>query len=154
MIGSGHRHLWEHAAEFSHFRVCPILGHNPFIIGWSQRHQFTSRHALSLEEVRYSLHVTTMTLRSGDSFWSDDVWLVVFFSLMFDLKMLTLGHSLLIDDDFVRWQIIPDAYFPDDHFALRAYPFWDDAFTLGHSHFADFDIGFHLLFMIVAFDGS
>lgn len=35
MIGSGHGHLWEHAAEFSHFRVCPILGHNPFIGGWS-----------------------------------------------------------------------------------------------------------------------
>ena len=24
--------------SFSHFRVCPILGHNPFIGGWSQRH--------------------------------------------------------------------------------------------------------------------
>ena len=35
MIGSGHEHLWEHAAEFSHFRVCPILGHNPFIGVWS-----------------------------------------------------------------------------------------------------------------------
>ena len=27
-----------------------------------------------------------------------------------------------------------------DHSALRAYPFWDYAFTLGHSHLADFDI--------------
>ena len=34
----------------------------------------------SLEEVRYSLHVTTMPLRGGGSFRSDDVWLVVLFS--------------------------------------------------------------------------
>ena len=27
-----------------------------------------------------------------------------------------------------------------DHSALRAYPFWDGAFILGHSHLADFDI--------------
>ena len=37
-----------------------------------------------------------MTLRSGDSFWSDDVWLVVLFLWMFDLEMLTLGHSPLM----------------------------------------------------------
>ena len=54
-------------------------------------------------EVRYSLHITTMALMSRCSFWSDDVWLVVLLSLMFDSEMLTLGHSPLIDDDFVRW---------------------------------------------------
>ena len=54
-----------------------------------------------------------MAPRSRDPFWSDDVWLVVFFSLMFDSEMLTLGHSPLIDDDFVSWQFIPDAYFPE-----------------------------------------
>ena len=53
-------------------------------------------HAISLEEVRCFLHITTMTLRSGDSFWSDDAWLVVLFSWMFVLEMLTLGHSPLV----------------------------------------------------------
>ena len=108
MIGSGHGHLWEHAVEFSHSRVCPILGHNPFIGGWSQRHQFTSRHALSLEEIRYSLHITTMTLRSRDSFRSDDVWLVVLLSSTFDLEILTLGHGplvlvMILWDDSLCW---------------------------------------------------
>ena len=37
-----------------------------------------------------------MTLRSRDSFRSDDVWLVVLFSWMFVLEMLTLGHSPLV----------------------------------------------------------
>ena len=32
-----------------------------------------------------------------------------------------------------------------DHSALRAYPFWDDAFILGRSHLADFDIETPLL---------
>ncbi|RVW98419.1 hypothetical protein CK203_026746 [Vitis vinifera] len=32
-----------------------------------------------------------------------------------------------------------------DHSALRAYPFWDDAFILRHSHLADFDIETPLL---------
>ena len=36
-----------------------------------------------------------MTLRSEDSFRSDDVWLVVLFSWMFVVEMLTLGHSPL-----------------------------------------------------------
>ena len=35
MIGSWHRHLWELATDFSHFKCCPILGHNPFIGNWS-----------------------------------------------------------------------------------------------------------------------
>ena len=155
MIGSGHGHLWEHAVEFSHSRVCPILGHNPFIGGWSQRHQFTSRHALSLEEVRYSLHVTMMTLRSGDSFRSDDVWLVVLFSWMFVVEMLILGHSpLVIDDDFVRWQFMPDTYFPE--IILH----WGFAhFEMMHSHWGIatlpiLTLRFHFLFMIAAFDGS
>ena len=53
-------------------------------------------HDFSLEEVRYSLHITTMTLRSRGSFWSDDVWLVALLSSTFDLEMLTLGHSPLV----------------------------------------------------------
>ena len=33
---------------------------------------------------------------------------------MFVEEMLTLGHSpLVIDDDFVRWQFMPDTYFPE-----------------------------------------
>ena len=41
-----------------------------------------------------------------------------------------------------------------DYLVLRAYPFRDDAFTLGHTHLADFDIEIPPLFMIVAFDGT
>ena len=59
---------------------------------------FALRHVLSLEKVEYSLHFTTMNLKSGDSFWSDYVWLVVLFSSMFDLEMLTIGYSPLISD--------------------------------------------------------
>ena len=36
-------------------------------------HWFTLGHALSLGEVRYSLHITTVALTSRCSFWSDDV---------------------------------------------------------------------------------
>ena len=101
---------------------------------------FTLGLALSLEEVRYSLHVTTMTLWSGDSFWSDDVWLVVLLSSMFALEMLTLGHSPLIGDRFCEMTVYARHILFRDYLVLRVYPFWEDAFILGHSHLADFDI--------------
>ena len=60
---------------------------------------------------------------------------------MFGLEMLALGHSpLVIDDDFCEMTVYAGYLLSRDHSALRAYPFWDDAFTLGHSHHADFDI--------------
>ena len=43
-----------------------------------------------------------MTLRSGDSFWSNDAWLVVLFSWTVDLEMLTLGHSPLVSMMILR----------------------------------------------------
>ena len=88
----------------------------------------------SLEEVRYSLHVTMMTLRSRDSFWSYDVWLVVSLLSMFDLEMLTLGHSPLIDDRFCEMTVYVRHILFRDYFTLRAYPFWEDAFILRYNH--------------------
>ena len=155
MIGSGHGHLWEHAVEFSHSRVCPILGHNPFIGGWSQRHQFTSRHALSLEEIIYSLHITTMTLRSRDSFRSDDVWLVVLFSWMFVLEMLTLGHSPLVLM-MILWY---DSLCQTLTFQMIILHWELTHSETMHSHWGIatlpiLTLRFHFLFMIAAFDGS
>ena len=95
-------------------------------------------HALSLNEVGYSLQTTTMTLRSGDSFWLDNVWLVVLLSSMFASKLLTLGHCPPISDGFYEMTIYARHVLFIYYLALRAYPSWDDAFILGHSHLADF----------------
>ena len=101
---------------------------------------FILGHAFSLDEVGFSLHTTTMTLRSGDSFWLDDVWLVVLLSSMFALELLTLGHWPPIDDGFCEMTVYARRILFGYYLALRAYPFWEDAFILGHSHLADFDI--------------
>ena len=84
---------------------------------------FLLGHDLSLDEVRYLFHITTMTLRStGDSFWSDDVWLVVLLLSMFALEMLTLGHSPPIGDGFCEISVYARHifHFPDIvlHFRL------------------------------------
>ena len=115
---------------------------------------FTLGHDIYLDEVKYSLHVTTMTLRSGYSFWLDVVWLVVLFSLMFALEMLTLGHNPLIDDRFFEMTVYAKHILSRDYLILRVYPFWDDAFILGHSHLANFDAETPPPVMIVVFDGS
>ena len=73
---------------------------------------------------------------------------------MFALEMLTLGHSPLIGDRFCEMTVYARHILPKFYLALRAYPFWDDAFILGHSHLADFDIETPPPVMIVAFDGS
>ena len=95
-----------------------------------------------------------MTLRSRGSFWSDDVWLVALLSSTVDLEMLTLGHSPLIDDDFVRWQFMPDTYLLEfilhrglTHFEMM-HSYW------GIPTLLILTLRFHLLFMIDAFDGS
>ena len=68
--------------------------------------------------------------------------------------MLTLGHSPLIDDDFVRWQFMPDTYFPEFilHWGLTY-------FEMMHSYWGIptlliLTLRFYLLFMIAVFDGS
>lgn len=125
----------------------------------------TLRHAHSLDKIRYYFHVTMVTLRSGDLFWSHDVWWVIHFSLVLDLEILILKYSSLINDGFLRWQFIPDIYFPEvildgvwsfyiftyvglwfshpwlilEVFVLfEAHPFWEVVFILGHSHLDDF----------------
>ena len=81
-----------------------------------------------------------MTLRSGDSFWSNDVWLVVLFSSTFALEMLTPRHSPLIGDRFCEMTVYARHILSRDYLVLRVYPFWEDAFILGHNHLTDFDI--------------
>ena len=54
--------------------------------------------------------------------------------------MLTLGHSLFIDDGFCDMTVYAKHILPRDYLALKAYPFWGDAFILGHNHLTDFDI--------------
>ena len=103
-------------------------------------------------------------LGSKDSFWSNDVWLVVLLSSMLDLEMLTLGHSTLISGSL--WDnSVHQTYFLEvilhevcsfcifhigscfshrwlilEVFVLvEAYPFWEDIFILRHSHLIDFD---------------
>ena len=176
MIGSGHWRLWELAVELFLSEIALYWGitlslmidlrdtslHLGMIMSkcifveayhfaWSF---FTLGHDLSLDEVRYSLHVTTMTLRSGDSFLLDVVWLVVLLSSMFALEMLTLGYNPLIDDRFYEMIVYARHILSRDYLVLRVYPLWEDAFILGHSHLADFDIETPPPVMIVAFDGS
>ena len=100
---------------------------------------FILGHALSLDEVGYSFHTTTMTL-SGDSFWLDDVWLVVLLSSMFALELLTLRHCPSIGDGFCEMTVYARHILFGYYLALRAYLFWGDAFILGHSHLVDFEI--------------
>ena len=57
---------------------------------------------------------------------------------MFALEMLTLGHSPLIGDGFCEMTVYDRHILPRDYLALRAYPFWEDAFILGHNHLIDF----------------
>ena len=53
---------------------------------------------------------------------------------MFDLEMLTLGHNPLIDDRFCEMIVSVRHILLRDYFTLRAYPFREDAFILGYSH--------------------
>ena len=48
-----------------------------------------------------------------------------------------IAHSSMMD--FVRWQFMLNTL-PRDYLTLRVYPFWEDAFILGHSYLTDFDI--------------
>ena len=68
--------------------------------------------------------------------------------------MLALGHNPLIDDRFCEMTVYAKHIFSRDYLVLRAYPFRDDAFTLGIPTLLILTLIFHLLFMIVVFDGS
>ena len=59
---------------------------------------------------------------------------------MLDLEMPTLGHNPLINDIFCEMTVHTRHMFCKNYFTLRAYSFREDAFILGHSHLADFDI--------------
>ena len=124
----------------------------PAYIGpWSCQSAFLLRHTTSID----LFHIRTCSLfREGqrlsshyhDDFeewrfiWLDNVWLVILLSSMFALEMLTLGHNPLIDDEFCEMTVYDRHILPRDYLALRAYPFWEDTFILGHNHLTDFDI--------------
>ena len=59
---------------------------------------------------------------------------------MLDLEMSTLGHNPLINDRFCEMIVHTRHMFFKNYFTLRTYSFREDAFILGHSHLADFDI--------------
>ena len=58
--------------------------------------------------------------------------------MMIDLEMLILGHILLVDDRFCEMTVYTRHILFRDYLILRAYPFSDDVFILGHSHLTDF----------------
>ena len=67
--------------------------------------------------------------------------------MMIDLEMLILGHILLVDDRFCEMTVYTRHILFRDYLILRAYPFSDDVFILGHSHLTDFwhwDLTFYL----------
>ena len=95
-------------------------------------------HAFSLEKVKYSLHVTNRLQKVEIYF--NLMMCDGLYSLMLDLEMLTLGHRSFIGDRFCEMTFYAKHIFSKDYLALRAYPFEEDVFILGHRHLVDFDI--------------
>ena len=78
-------------------------------------------HALSLEKVKYSLHVTKR-LQRVEIYFNLMMYYGLYF-LMLDLEMLTLRHSPFIGDRFCEMTVYARHILSRDYLALRAYPF-------------------------------
>ena len=175
-IGSGHKHLWEQQRSLVISEMALYWG---IIISFAIDHRdvnlhlgmimserifveayhfdwffFTLGHALSLDEVRNSLHITMMTLRSEDSFWLEMYgWLYSsHWRLLWRCLHSGIAHSLVMD--YVRWRFMPDTNFLDiilhwglTHFEMM-HSYW------GATTLLILTLRLHFLFMIVAFDGS
>ena len=97
------------------------------------------------------------TLKGRDLLWPDDVSWIILLLWWLIWKFLYWGIPYSsISDRFCEMTIYTRHILSRDYLILRAYPFWEDVFILGHSHLADFlhwDLSF-CLWLLFSMDHS